>query len=213
MSLSRFFIERPIFAWVVALIIMLFGIVSITRLPISEYPNIAPPAVSISASYPGADAQTVQNAVTQIIEGNMTALDGLLYMSSTSDNAGNVSISLTFASGTNPDIAQVQVQNRLQQAVPLLPQVVQQQGISVRKATDSFSMVVGFISADNSISAADIGDYVATNIADPISRVPGVGSINEFGAKYAMRIWLNPDRLEIALDDLQIVVDLSPDAR
>ena len=195
MSLSRFFIERPIFAWVVALIIMLFGIVSITRLPISEYPNIAPPAVTISASYPGADAKTVQDAVTQIIEENMTALDGLLYMSSNSDNAGNVSIDLTFASGTNPDIAQVQVQNRLQQAVPLLPQVVQQQGISVRKATDSFSMVVGFISPDNSLSAADIGDYVATNIADPISRVAGVGSINEFGAKYAMRIWLNPDRL------------------
>jgi multidrug efflux pump len=195
MSLSRFFIERPIFAWVVALIIMLFGVVSIVRLPISQYPDIAPPAVSISASYPGADSQTVQNAVTQIIEENMTALDGLLYMSSTSDNSGNVGITLTFASGTNPDIAQVQVQNRLQQAVPLLPQVVQQQGISVQKANNTFLMAVGFTSTDNSLSAADIADYVATNIADPISRVSGVGSINEFGSKYAMRIWLNPDRL------------------
>ncbi|HLK70446.1 MAG TPA: efflux RND transporter permease subunit, partial [Steroidobacteraceae bacterium] len=195
MSLSRFFIDRPIFAWVVALIIMLFGIVSITRLPVSEYPDIAPPSVSIVAFYPGADAQTVQDAVTQIIEQNMTALDGLLYMASSSDNEGNVAIQLTFASGTNPDIAQVQVQNRLQQAVPLLPQVVQQQGISVRKVTNSILMAVGFTSSDNSLSAADIADYVATNVADPISRVPGVGSTREFDAKYAMRIWLNPDRL------------------
>ncbi|HEX4051785.1 MAG TPA: efflux RND transporter permease subunit [Steroidobacteraceae bacterium] len=195
MSVSRFFIDRPIFAWVVALIIMLAGIVSITRLPVSQYPDIAPPAVSVSASYPGADAQTVQNAVTQIIEENMTALDGLLYMSSSSNNTGSVSVTLTFANGTDPDIAQVQVQNRLQQAVPLLPQVVQQQGISVQKANNTFLMAVGFTSMDNSLSAADIADYVATNIADPISRVSGVGSINEFGSKYAMRIWLNPDRL------------------
>ncbi len=196
MLISRFFIDRPIFAWTVALIIVLFGVVAITRLPIAQYPDIAPPSVSVSASYPGADAQTVQDSVTQIIEQNMTALDGLLYMSSTSDNNGNASITLTFASGTNPDIAQVQVQNRLQQAVPLLPQVVQQQGISVNKANTSFVMAVGFTSPDNSLSAADIGDYVATNVADPISRVPGVGSINQFGSKYAMRIWLNPDRLD-----------------
>ncbi len=195
MSLSHFFIDRPIFAWTVALLIMLFGIVAITRLPISQYPDIAPPAISISASYPGADAQTVEDSVTQIIEQNMTALDGLVYMASTSDNAGNASITLTFETGTNPDIAQVQVQNRLQQAVPLLPEVVQQQGISVAKANNTFLMAAGFISSDGSISESDIGDYVATNIADPVSRVPGVGSMDQFGSKYAMRIWLNPDRL------------------
>ncbi len=195
MSLSRFFIDRPIFAWTVALIIMLFGAVSITRLPVAQYPDIAPPAMSVSAYYPGADAQTVEDSVTQIIEQNMTALDGLLYMSSTSDNSGNASITLTFATDTNPDIAQVQVQNRLQQAVPLLPQVVQQQGISVTKANNAFLMAAGFVSSDDSISESDIGDYVATNIADPVSRVPGVGSMQQFGAKYAMRIWLNPDRL------------------
>ncbi|MGH8206836.1 MAG: efflux RND transporter permease subunit, partial [Steroidobacteraceae bacterium] len=164
--MSRFFIDRPIFAWTVALIIMMAGVVAIMRLPISQYPDIAPPAVSVSASYPGADAQTVENSVTQIIEQDMTALDGLLYMSSTSDNTGNVNITLTFANGTNPDIAQVQVQNRLQQAVPLLPQIVQQQGISVSKANNTFVMVVGFISADHSMSGGDINDYVATNIAD-----------------------------------------------
>ncbi|MGH8217146.1 MAG: efflux RND transporter permease subunit [Steroidobacteraceae bacterium] len=193
--MSRFFIDRPVFAWTVALIIMLFGAVAIARLPVAQYPNIAPPAVSISASYPGADAQTVENSVTQIIEQNMTALDGLLYMASTSDNAGNASITLTFATGINPDIAQVQVQNRLQRAVPLLPQVVQQQGISVAKANNDFLMAAGFISSDGSVSEADIADFVATNIADPVSRVPGVGSLQEFGPKYAMRIWLNPDRL------------------
>ena len=195
MSLSHFFIDRPVFAWTVALIIMLFGAVAITRLPIAQYPNIAPPAVSVSASYPGADAQTVENSVTQIIEQNMTSLDGLLYMASTSDNAGNASITLTFATGTNPDIAQVQVQNRLQQALPLLPQIVQQQGIKVAKANNDFLMAAGFVSSDGSISESDIADFVATNIADPVSRVPGVGAMQEFGPKYAMRIWLNPDRL------------------
>src|SRR5215467_4576354 len=137
-ALSQFFIDRPIFAWVVALIIMLFGILSITRLPISRYPNIAPPTVQINASYPGASAKTVEDSVTQIIEQNMTSLDGLLYMESSSDNNGNVGITLTFASGTNADIAQVQVQNRLQAATPLLPQVVQQHGISVLKANNNF---------------------------------------------------------------------------
>jgi multidrug efflux pump len=196
MTVSRFFIDRPIFAWVVALIIILAGAVAITQLPVSQYPNIAPPAVTVSANYPGADAQTVQNSVTQIIEQNMTALDGLLYMSSSSSNSGAVNITLTFASGINPDIAQVQVQNRLQQAVPLLPQIVQQQGISVSKANNTFVMAVGFVSTDGSMNESDVADYVASNIADQVSRVPGVGAINEFGAKYAMRIWLNPDRLE-----------------
>ncbi len=195
-ALSRFFIDRPIFAWVVALIIMLFGGLAITRLPISRYPNIAPPSVQISASYPGASAKTVEDSVTQIIEQNMTALDGLLYMDSTSDNNGNVSITLTFASGTNADIAQVQVQNRLQQATPLLPQVVQQQGISVLKANSNFLMAIGFVSEDGRLRAGDISDYLSTNLIDPLSRTLGVGSVVLFGDKYAMRIWLDPNKLD-----------------
>ena len=201
MSLSRFFIDRPIFAWTVALIIMLFGIVSIVRLPISQYPDIAPPTVMVTAAYPGADAETTQDAVTQIIEQNMTGLDGLLYMSSTSDNKGNVQITLTFASGTNPDIAEVQAQNRLQQAMPLLPQVVQQQGISVSKANNTFLMAVGFTTFDDSMSSADIGDFVATNVAD--NRVVCRRGLRSScsAQKYAMRIWLNPDRLEYLSTD------------
>src|ERR1700733_4237186 len=179
--LSRFFIDRPIFAWVVALIIMLTGAISITRLPIARYPVIAPPSVNISASYPGASAQTVEDSVTQIIEQNMTALDGLLYMDSTS--------------GTNPDIAQVQVQNRLQQAVPLLPQIVQLQGISVSKSTGSFLQALGFVSEDGSMTNGDISDWLATNVIDAVSRVEGVGGVQLFGAKYAMRVWLDADKL------------------
>jgi multidrug efflux pump len=194
--LSRFFIDRPIFAWVVAIIIMLFGLLAITRLPIARYPNIAPPSVAINASYPGASAQTVEDSVTQIIEQNMTGLDGLIYMVSTSDNNGNVSIQLTFASGTNPDIAQVQAQNKLQQAVPLLPQIVQLQGISVSKSNNAFLLAVGFTSEDGKMNEGDIGDYLATNIVDPMSRVEGVGSVQLFGAKYAMRIWLDPGKLD-----------------
>ncbi len=193
--MSRFFIERPIFAWVLAIIIMLAGIVAITRLPISRYPNIAPPSVVVSASYPGASAKTVEDSVTQLIEQNRTALDGLIYITSTSDNNGNLSIVLTFRSGTNPDIAQVQVQNRLDQTKPLLPQIVQLQGISVSKATTAFLMAVGFVSDDGSMSPGDIGDFLATTVVDPMSRVPGVGTVNLFGSKYAMRIWLDPDKL------------------
>src|SRR5580658_4514589 len=193
--LSRFFIDRPIFAWVVALIIMLVGVIAITRLPIARYPVIAPPQVIVTASYPGAAAQTVEDSVTQIVEQNMTGLDGLLYIESTSDSNGGVSITLTFASGTNPDIAQVQVQNRLQQAVPLLPQIVQLQGISVSKSTGSFLMALGFVSEDGSMTNGDISDWLATYVADPVSRVEGVGGVELFGAKYAMRIWLDADRL------------------
>jgi multidrug efflux pump len=194
--MSRFFIDRPIFAWVIAIIIMLFGIVAITRLPISRYPNIAPPSVGINASYPGASAQTVEDSVTQIIEQNLTGLDGLIYMVSSSDNNGNVNIELTFTSGTNPDIAQVQAQNKLQQAVPLLPQIVQQQGISVSKSNSSFLLAVGFTSEDGKMSEGDIGDYLATNVVDSMSRVEGVGSVQLFGNKYAMRIWLDPGKLD-----------------
>ena len=175
---------------------MLVGIVAITRLPIARYPNIAPPSVAINASYPGASAQTVEESVTQIIEQNLTGLDHLLYMVSTSDNNGNVTIQLTFASDTNPDIAQVQTQNKLQQAVPLLPQIVQQQGISVTKSNSSFLLAVGFISEDGKMSEGDIADFLATNVVDPMSRVEGVGSVQLFGSKYAMRIWLDPGKLD-----------------
>ncbi len=194
--MSRFFIDRPIFAWVVAIIIMLAGIGSITRLPIAQYPTIAPPSIVVSASYPGASARTVEESVTQLIEQNMTALDGLIYIASTSDNNGSVAITLTFASGTNPDIAQVQVQNRVEQTKPLLPQIVQLQGISVSKANSALLLGIGFISDDGSMTAGDIGDYLATNVEDPLSRVPGVGTVIMFGSKYAMRIWLDPDKLK-----------------
>jgi multidrug efflux pump len=194
--MSGFFIDRPIFAWVIAIILMMAGIVSITRLPISRYPLIAPPSIVVTAAYPGASAQTVQDAVTQIVEQNMVGLDGLLYMTSSSDNVGNVAITLTFASGTNPDIAQVQTQNKLQQAVPLLPQIVQQQGISVTKTNSNFVLALGFISDNPQLTGTDVDDYVATNIVEPLSRVEGVGSVQAFGGgKYAMRLWLDPDKL------------------
>jgi multidrug efflux pump len=193
--MSSFFIERPVLAWVIASLIMIGGIVSIPRLPITRYPNIAPPSVEIDAIYPGASAKTVEDSVTQIIEQNMTGIDGLLCMESSSSNNGSVTIKLTFVSHTNPDTAQVQVQNRLQQATPLLPQIVQQQGIVVSKSTPAFMQVIGFVSEDGSLSAGDISDYVATTVVDPMSRVQGVGSLQLFGSKYAMRIWLDPDKL------------------
>lgn len=174
---------------------MLAGGLAILQLPIAQYPTIAPPAVAITATYPGADAQTVQDTVTQIIEQNMNGIDNLMYMSSTSDSAGGVTITLTFNSGTDPDIAQVQVQNKLQLATPLLPQEVQQQGISVEKSSSSFLLVAGFISDNKSLTQDDISDYVASNIKDPISRSSGVGDVQLFGAQYAMRIWLNADQL------------------
>jgi multidrug efflux pump len=166
------------------------------NLPIAQYPQIAPPTITISAAYPGADAKTVEDSVTQVIEQNMNGLDGLMYMSSTSDAAGNASIILTFKTGTSPDIAQVQVQNKLQLAMPSLPQEVQQQGISVDKSSSNILMVAGFISDNNSLSQYDIADYVASNIKDPISRTAGVGSVQLFGSQYAMRIWLDPQKLD-----------------
>ena len=193
--MSKFFIDRPIFAWVLSIILMIAGVLAIMQLPVAQYPTIAPPAIAISASYPGADAQTVQDTVTQVIEQNMNGIDNLMYMSSTSDSAGGVTITLTFKSGTEPDIAQVQVQNKLQLAMPLLPQEVQQQGISVEKASSSFLMVVGFTSENKSLNQDDISDYVASNVKDAISRTNGVGDVQLFGAQYAMRIWLNADML------------------
>ncbi|WP_310608237.1 efflux RND transporter permease subunit [Buttiauxella brennerae] len=193
--MAKFFIERPIFAWVLAIILMIAGALAILQLPIAQYPTIAPPAVAVTATYPGADAQTVQDTVTQVIEQNMNGIDNLMYMSSTSDSAGGVTITLTFKSGTSPDIAQVQVQNKLQLAMPLLPQEVQQQGISVEKSSSSFLLVAGFISDNPSLTQDDISDYVASSIKDSISRTNGVGDVQLFGAQYAMRIWLNADAL------------------
>ncbi|MEC5386438.1 efflux RND transporter permease subunit [Uliginosibacterium sp. H3] len=193
--MARFFIDRPIFAWVIAIIIMLAGLLSIEQLPIAQYPTIAPPAVVINATYPGASAKTVEDSVTQVIEQKMTGLDGLLYMGSSSDSSGRVSITLTFNADTNPDIAQVQVQNKLQLALPLLPQAVQQQGVQVAKSARNFLLVVGFVSKDGSLGQTDLSDYLVSNVQDPLSRVTGVGEVQVFGAPYAMRIWLDPSRL------------------
>lgn len=193
--MSRFFIDRPIFAWVIAIVIMLAGVLAITALPVSQYPNIAPPQISISAMYPGASAETIEKTVVQLIEQNMKGLDGLMYMSSSSDSSGSAQINLTFTAGTNPDTAQVQVQNKLQLATPRLPVIVQRAGITVAKATPNFLMVLGFVSENGQLNDTDLADYVATNLLDPISRVDGVGSVQLFGSPYAMRIWLDPIKL------------------
>ncbi len=193
--MPNFFIDRPIFAWVIAIIIMLAGGLAILKLPVAQYPTIAPPAVTISATYPGADAKTVQDTVTQVIEQNMNGIDNLMYMSSNSDSTGTVQITLTFESGTDADIAQVQVQNKLQLAMPLLPQEVQQQGVSVEKSSSSFLMVVGVINTDGTMTQEDISDYVGANMKDAISRTSGVGDVQLFGSQYAMRIWMDPNKL------------------
>lgn len=193
--MANFFIDRPIFAWVIAIIISLTGLLAINSLPVEQYPNLAPPTVRISASYPGASAQTLENTVTQIIEQNMTGLDGLLYMSSQSSSTGNATITLTFQAGINPNEAMQQVQNQLQGATRKLPQDVQQQGITVSKSGDSSLMTVAFVSTDHSMTRQDIADYVASNLQDPISRIDGVGSVDAFGSQYAMRIWLDPNKL------------------
>lgn len=193
--MAKFFIDRPIFAWVIAIIIMLAGALSILKLPIEQYPNVAPVAIQISANYPGADAKTLQDSVTQVIEQNMNGIDGLMYMSSNSDSSGSLQLTLSFQSGTDADIAQVQVQNKLQLAMPLLPQEVQQQGIQVEKSSSSFLMVAGFVSEDGSMTQNDIDDFVSSNIKDPISRTTGVGDTQLFGAQYAMRIWMDPHKL------------------
>jgi hydrophobe/amphiphile efflux-1 (HAE1) family protein len=191
----NFFIDRPIFAWVIAIVIMLAGGLAIVTLPVAQYPSIAPPAISIAVTYPGASAETVQNTVTQVIEQQMSGLDHLLYFSSESDKDGSMTITLYFEQGTNPDISQVQVQNKLQLAVPLLPTEVQLQGLRVAKATRNFLVIVGFVSTDGSMTAPDIGDYVASHVQDAISRTPGVGDYQLFGSQYAMRIWLDPAKL------------------
>src|SRR3990167_1200987 len=194
--MSLFFIDRPIFAWVLAIAVMLAGVLAINSLPIAQYPSIAPPAISVSASYPGASARTLEDTVTQVIEQKMKGLDGLMYMSSTSESNGSVTLTLTFSADTNTDIAQVQVQNKLALATPLLPQEVQRQGVSVAKSARNFLLVAGFVSEDGSMSNIDIGDYVASNVQDIVSRVNGVGEVQMFGSQYAMRIWLDPAKLQ-----------------
>ena len=193
--MARFFIDRPIFAWVISILIMGLGVLSINTLPVAQYPQIAPPSVTISAVYPGASADTVANTVTQIIEQQMTGLDGMRYVSSSSSSSGAASIALTFETGTDPDIAQVQVQNKLSQATALLPEAVQRQGVTVQKSSAGFLMVIGLISKDGSMDQADLSDYLNSNLVDAFSRIEGVGGTQVFGAKYAMRIWLDPSKL------------------
>ena len=193
--MSRFFIDRPIFAWVLAILVMLAGVISIMTMAVSQYPSIAPPTISVNAFYPGASAKTVEDSVTQIIEQQMKGLDGLYYMSSSSSSSGAVSVTLSFKAGTNPDIAQVQVQNKLQSGITLLPTSVQQQGVTVSKSGRTFMRVLGFVSTNGSMDRNAISDYVVSRIVDPLSRVQGVGDIQVFGTQYAMRIWLDPAKL------------------
>jgi len=193
--MSRIFIERPIFAWVLAIIVMLAGIGALRYLPIEQYPDIAPTNVNIRASYPGASAETIENSVTQILEQQLTGLDGLLYFSSQSSSRGQANITVTFAKGTDPDIAQVQVQNKIQAAIPRLPAEVQQQGVRVTKSNADSLLLVAVYDVTDTRSYQDVSDYLSSNIQDPLSRVPGVGDVNVFGSPHAMRIWLNPQRL------------------
>jgi len=193
--MSRFFIDRPIFAWVIALVIMLAGTLSILKLSITQYPNIAPPAIQISVTYPGASAQTVQDTVVQVIEQQLNGLDGLRYISSISNSDGSMQITVTFEQGIDPDIAQVQVQNKLQLATPMLPEEVQRQGIRVVKYQVNFMMILGLVSTDGRMSGFDMGNYIVSNLQDPISRTKGVGDFLVFGSQYAMRIWLDPEKL------------------
>ena len=193
--MSRFFLERPVFAWVIAIAMMLGGGLAIYNLPISQYPPIAPPSISIRASYPGASAQTVEDSVIQMIEMNMTGLDRMLYMHSTADSSGSAAVELTFAPGTDPDLAWAKVQNKLQLALPALPDVVQARGVTVAKSTRNYLIIVGLTSEDGSMSTTDLGDYAASQIQSPLARVPGVGEVETFGSSYSMRIWLDPDKL------------------
>jgi HAE1 family hydrophobic/amphiphilic exporter-1/multidrug efflux pump len=200
--MSRFFIDRPIFAWVIALALVLVGVLAIGALPISQFPALAPPQISVTAVFPGADAQTLENTTTQIIEQQMKGLDHLAYFSSTSDSSGTATVTMTFAQGTNPDTAQVQVQNKLQSATALLPLEVQQQGLTVAKSARNFALIVGLESVDGSHDQDDLGDYMASQIEEPLSRVTGVGDTQFFGSQYAMRIWLDPMKMA----NLQITV-------
>jgi len=207
--MARFFIDRPIFAWVIAIVIMLAGVLAIRELPVSQYPPIAPPAIAINASYPGASAKTAEDSVTQVIEQKLTGIDGLLYISSNTDSFGNTNITLTFDADTDPDIAQVQTQNKVQQALALLPQAVQNQGVTVAKSARNFLMVAGFVSEDGRLNGTDLSDFLVSSVQDAISRVNGVGEVVVFGSQYAMRIWLDPAKLnkyKLATSDVTAAV-------
>src|SRR3954468_3268353 len=193
--LSRIFIDRPIFAWVIAIIIMLLGIGGILSLPVEQYPDIAPPQVNIRANYPGASASTLESSVTQVIEQQLTGIDGMLYFQATSNAAGQVTVNVTCDKGVDPDTAQVQVQNKVQQALPRLPQQVQQQGISVTKSNPDFLLITAVYDETDRMTNQDVSDYLVSHLQDPVGRIPGVGDTNVFGAQYAMRIWLNPAQL------------------
>lgn len=193
--LSKFFLDRPVFAWVIAIVMMVAGGLAIHNLPISQYPPIAPPSIAIDAFYPGASAETVENSVTQIIEQKMTGLDGMLYLSGTSDSAGVSRVELTFKPGTDPDLAWAKVQNKLQLAMASLPEVVQRAGVTVSKSTRNYLMIVGLISEDGSMDGADLRDFAQSNLEKVLARVPGVGEVQNFGSQYAMRVWLNPEKL------------------
>jgi multidrug efflux pump len=193
--MARYFIDRPIFAWVIAIVIMLAGALAVVELPVSQYPEIAPPSVRVTTEYTGASAETIENSVTQIIEQNMTGLDNFLYMKSESSSTGSVTITLFFETGTDPDIAQVQVQNKLQQALKLLPDAVQREGVQVEKSNSTFLMIVGLISSDPTVKNYDLADFMVNTLRDPLSRTTGVGSIQVFGGQYSMRIWLDPNKL------------------
>jgi multidrug efflux pump len=194
--ISAFFIDRPIFAWVIAIAISLAGALAIPRMPISQYPSVAPPAIQIQARYPGASGEVVEKTITQVIEQEISALDGFLYMSASSNSNGQSSITVSFEPGTDPDVAQVQVQNRVQQAVPRLPQPVQQQGITVRKAGTSNALMVTLYDTTRQMTPGDLADYLNSNFQDPASRISGVGETQVFGGQYAMRIWLDPFKLK-----------------
>ena len=193
--MAHFFIDRPVFAWVISILICLLGGISITRLPVAQYPSVAPPSISITANYAGASAETLADTVTSVIEQQLNGIDNLLYMNSTSDANGIASITLYFKTGTDPDVAQVQVQNKVQLATPSLPQTVQQQGVVVAKATRNFMMFIALSTDDGSMDAISLGNYLAASMLDPIRRVQGVGEVIQFGTQYAMRIWIDPDKL------------------
>ena len=192
---SRFFVRRPVFAWVIAILIMLAGILAIRTLPVAQYPDVAPPAIKISATYTGASAETLENSVTQVIEQQLTGLDNLLYFTSTSSSDGSVSITVTFEQGTDPDTAQVQVQNKVQQAESRLPSEVQQSGVTVEKSQSSFLLILAVYDKNNKATSSDISDWLVSNMQDPMARIEGVGSLQVFGAEYAMRIWMDPTKL------------------
>jgi len=207
--ISKFFLERPVFAWVIAIVIMGAGILSIYNLPVAQYPSLAPPSIYIQAFYPGGSAETVENSVTQIIEEKMTGLDRMIYMSAFSDSSGTSRIELTFEPGTDPDIAWAKVQNKLQLAMPSLPEAVQKTGISVGKATKNYLMAVALISEDGRLDAYDLRDYMQSNIQKVLARIEGVGEVEVFGFPYAMRIWVEPHKLVsygLTIDDVILAI-------